>query len=105
DVTTSAPFESSGSLAVPSDFLVNGTVKFSAAAEDVGGNRTVVAGSTLVVTANPATTDIETKFDGAFPTVFLTAPRQAVPSQQIGVTAIAPTARVELDLPAPADLD
>ena len=104
-VATSAPFESAGSLVVPADFLVNGTVKFSAAAEDVGGNRNTASGSTLVVTANPATGSIETSFETAFPAVFLVVPREAVPGQQAGAAAVAPTARVDFDLLSPAGLD
>ena len=68
-ISRSAPFESAGSLVVPTDFLVNGTLKFSATAEDAAGNRNSIGGSTLVVSSSPDTAIVETKFDTGFPTV------------------------------------
>ena len=96
------PFASSGELIVPADFLVNGSLQFTAVAQDATGTRRSVAASTLVVASTPDTTAVESAQVAQFPTIHLTAPRQALANQQVHVSAISPTARVDVDLPAPA---
>lgn len=102
--TSIAPLLATGSLVVPADFLVNGQLRFTATAEDAGGNRHSTTGATLVVAANPVVDTLETAFTSQFPTVFLTALQEALPNQQVQVQASAPGARVEFTLPAPAAL-
>jgi PKD repeat protein len=97
-----APFAATGSLVVPGDFLVNGKLFFSATAEDAGGTRESAGGATLVVAVNPATGTSETRSAERFPLVVLTAPREAAPNREVLVRAIAPTARVDFELPSPA---
>ena len=103
-IATSAPFGATGSLIVPPDFLVNGSLFFTATADETGGNRENAAGSTLVLSVNPASDVVETESDARFPRVLLTAPREATLNQQVKVSAIAPTARLDFDLPAAPEL-
>ena len=101
---TSAPFEAEGDFFVPLDFLVNGKLNFAAEARDAAGFVTGVNGSTTVVAANPDASAVELGSTGRFPTVFLSVPRQSQPNGQVQASAIAPTARVDFDLPAPASV-
>ncbi len=98
--TFSAPFIASGQLTVPADFLVSASVRFTAAATDRSGARRTATGTTVVVAATPDVSARETGSATEFPTLFVTAPAQATPSQVVGASAIAPAARVDFDLPA-----
>ena len=89
-----------GQFTVPVDFLITASLNFTAVVSGEGGGRRSAKGSTLVVAAGPDTTSVESGFGDEFPTVFLTAPRQAIPAQLLNVTAVAPAARVEFDLPS-----
>ena len=100
----SAPFAASGQLTVPPDFLVTASVRFAAVVADRDGATHSTSGATVVVTASPDTPSPETGFGDEFPTVFLTAPREAIPNQVISVSAVAPAARVDLDLASNATL-
>ncbi|RRS34683.1 MAG: hypothetical protein OI74_04570 [Gammaproteobacteria bacterium (ex Lamellibrachia satsuma)] len=101
---SSAPFAGSGSLIVPLDFLVNGTVKFNARAEDENGERHNLDTTTLIVGGAPNTNVIEQGFVSRFPTLYLEAPTEGLPNQQLSASAIAPAARVDLELPVPSTL-
>ncbi len=103
-IDRATPFANSGSLVVPLDFLVNGTVKFSARAEDENGDRRSVELDTLIVGGAPDTTRVEVGELGRFPTVFLSAPAQGLPNQQLAASAVAPAARIDFELPVPAGL-
>jgi hypothetical protein len=96
------PFTASGELVVPADFLLNASLQFLALAQDATGARRSVAASTIVVASNADTTATDSAQVAQFPTIHVTAPRQALANQQVHVSAIAPTARVDVDLPAPA---
>ncbi len=98
---TGFPFEASGSLLVPANFLVNGTLDFDAVAEDSSGERHRVSLETLVVPSNPRTGVVEEGFLASFPSLFLRAPEQSLVSQQLEVSAVAPPARVDFELPDP----
>lgn len=98
--TLSAPFASSGALTVPADFLVSASLRFTATVVDRDGARRSASGTTMVVASAPDTAPTQTSVADEFPAVFLTVPRQAVPSQTVEATAVAPAARVDLDLPA-----
>jgi hypothetical protein len=95
------PFVTATALVVPPDFLVNGTLKFHATADDAAGDETALDATTLVVAASPAGGLVEAAQAARFPTVFLHAPAQALPNQLVPVDAIAPAARVDFDLPDP----
>ncbi|RLJ18333.1 hypothetical protein DJ031_11780 [bacterium endosymbiont of Escarpia laminata] len=101
---SSAPFTGSGSLIVPVDFLVNGTVKFNARAEDENGERHNLDTTTLIVGGAPNTNLLEQGFVSRFPTLYLEAPTEGLPNQQLSASAIAPAARVDLELPVPPAL-
>ena len=94
-----APFGAAADLTVPVDFLVTASLRFTAAVSDRDGTRRSASGATVVVAGSPDTAAIETGFGDQFPTVFLTAPQQAIPAQVIEVSAVAPAARIDLDLP------
>jgi PKD repeat protein len=102
---TSQPFGAAAELTVPADFLINASLQFSAIASDASGIRRTAAGSTLVVGSAPATSVRETAQATDFPSIFLDAPGQAIPTQLVHVDAIAPTARIDLQLPSPAAAD
>lgn len=95
------PFEARGTLVVPLDFIVNGTLKFEARVEAEDGHRTELDAATLVVGTAPDVTPQEVASGERFPTLYLNAPLESLPNQQLEVTAIAPTARVDLNLPGP----
>ncbi len=95
-----APFEVAGQLTVPADFLVSASLRFTANATDRDGVRRSTTGSTVVVAGGPDTGAVESGFGDQFPTVFITAPKEATPTQVVSVSAVAPAARIELDLPA-----
>ncbi len=97
--TFSAPFASSTQLTVPADFLVSASLRFTAAVADRDGARRSASGTTVVVAGSPDVTRAETGFGDQFPTVFMTAPKQAIPAQVIEVSAVAPTARITFDVP------
>lgn len=101
---TQFPFAASASLVVPADFLVNGTLPFAAGAIDAAGNQANVSASTLVVATSPAPGSFGTISGDSFPAVALDVPVQATPNQAVTVTAVAPTARVDFTLPAPASV-
>ena len=101
---TYGPFEESASFFVPADFLVNGSLRFAAVAEDANGGRNRTDASTLVVGGSPDVTRVEAAFADRFPTVYLAAPRQALVSQQIEVTAEAPVSRLGVEVPKPGSL-
>ena len=100
--STSYPFTASGTLTVPSDFLVNGSIPFSATAKDLTGHTATTTGSSLVVASSPVSGTTGTRSDLLFPSVSLEAPTQALPGQDLTVTAQAPTARIDFTIPAPA---
>ena len=52
--------------------------------------------------ARPIPGLLETSHTADFPTLFVSAPREALPAQLASVHAIAPAARVDLDAPVPA---
>ncbi len=99
-----APFAGSGSLIVPLDFLVNGTVKFNVRVQDENGERHNLDTTTLIVGGAPNTSLLEQGFVSRFPTLYLEAPTEGLPNQQLSASAIAPTARVDLELPVPPTL-
>jgi PKD repeat protein len=101
----SAPFATSAQLTVPPDFLVSASLRFTATVADRDGVRRSATVATTVVGSGPDTSDLEAGFGEQFPTVFVAAPKQAIPTQVLTVSAIAPTARIEFDLPSstPAD--
>ncbi len=99
---TTQPFGAAAELTVPPDFLINASLQFSAIASDASGIRRTAAGSTLVVGSAPTTIVRETAQATDFPSIFLDAPAQALPTQLVHVDAIAPTARIDLQLPSPA---
>ncbi|MCI0441056.1 MAG: Ig-like domain-containing protein, partial [Chloroflexi bacterium] len=101
-IDTSAPFETEGDFIVPGNFLVNGNLNFQAEAKDAAGLATRVNASTRVVAANPDTSLEEFASTERFPTVFLFVQKQSQPNQQVGASAIAPTARIDFELPAQA---
>ena len=103
--TTTQPFGATAELTVPADFLINASLQFSATVADAGGIRRTAPGSTLVVGTAPASTVHESAQATDFPTVFLDLPNQALPTQLLHVDAIAPTARIDLQLPSPASAD
>ena len=103
-IAMAATFATAGSLVVPSNFLVNGQLKFAAVAQDATGQRQRVEGGSVVVGAQPVATRQEEALTERFPTVFLSVPSEAALNQQIEVQAIAPTARFDLTLPAPTGL-
>ena len=84
----SSPFTSSATLTVPADFLLTASLRFTAAAVDRDGTRHSTTGATVVVAGSPDTAPVETGFGSDFPTVFLTAPRQAIPSQIVEASAV-----------------
>ena len=102
--STSAPYESPGSLVVSPDFLANGNLNFTASVTDAKGNRASITGSSLVVPASPSSDNFEADVTAKFPTLFLTGPQQVVVNQEVDVDAIAPTARVDFHLPVPSGL-
>ncbi len=95
-----SPFVASGQLTVPADFLLTASLRFTASALDTDGARRSISASTVVVAGSADTTAVVAGAAEEFPTVFLTAPRQAVPDQVVEVSAIAPAARIELDIPS-----
>jgi subtilisin family serine protease len=94
-----APFASAAQVTVPADFLINAALRFTAAAVDRDGSSHSITAETVVVSTNPDGTSVESGRADEFPTVFLTVPSQATPNQVIAVSAVAPTARIELTLP------
>ncbi len=94
------PFSSSVQLTVADDFLVTASLRFTATALDSDRARRSVTASTVVVAASPDTTAVDSAAVDQFPTVFLTTPRQAAPAQVVAVSAIAPAARIDLDIPS-----
>jgi hypothetical protein len=96
------PFEATGRFVVPTDFLVGAKVRFTAVAVDAGGARTTVEAATLVVGTGPDAARVLAINDVRFPAVTLDVPRQATPDLEVTATAVAPAARVDLELPAPA---
>lgn len=96
------PFVTTGTLTVPADFLVTASLRFNAEAIDREGARHDADGTTAVVATTPDLQAVESAFGDSFPTVFLTAPRQAIPGQVVDVAAVAPAARLELDMPTTA---
>jgi PKD repeat protein len=96
------PFTATAALAVPADFLISASAQFTATVADVDGHRRTAQGSTLIVAAAPDDVPVETAYVDQFPAVYLTAPEQATPSQVVTVSAIAPAARIDLDLPSSA---
>ncbi len=99
-----APFTSSGSLTIPTDFLVSASLRFSAEVVDRDGTRHSASAVTVVVASGADSVSAETAFGDSFPTVFLTTPRQAVPTQVIEASALAPAARIEFDVPLLSDV-
>ena len=97
-----APFATAAELTTPTDALVNSTLRFTAVVLDADGSRRTVGASTTIVAGTPDAAGGDTSHSSDFPTLFVTAPRQAVPSQQVAVSAVAPSARVEIEIPAPA---
>lgn len=100
-----APLAVTGSLVVPSDFLVSGSVRFTAVATDATGRRATAEGATVVVGSNADDSRVEVPADAQFPLVYLDLPRQALPNQQVRATAVAPSARIEFDIQVPAVSD
>jgi hypothetical protein len=98
------PFTAAGSLIVPSNFIVNGNLNFSATAEDSCGNKNTANGATLVVASSPNTALLETSAAARFPTVIVSVPTQALPNQQVDAYALAPAARMDFEIPAPAGI-
>ncbi len=96
------PFTATGSLVVAPDFLVGGALKFRAIAQDAQGNQVRVDASTTVRSGDPDRTIVETASEARFPRVFVSTPHEAVPNQEVDVTATVPTARVDFELPVPA---
>ncbi|MGE5243269.1 MAG: Ig-like domain-containing protein [Betaproteobacteria bacterium] len=103
--SSSAPFVASGQLTVPADFLVSGSLRFTATAVDRGGIRRSASSSVVVVASGADGSSAESSQAADFPTVFVVAPKQAVPGQAVETSAVAPAARVDLEIPAPAGLD
>jgi hypothetical protein len=104
-VTTSAlPLTASAQLVVPADALANSTLRFSTAVDDDGGVRRTVDGATAIVAANAQAGTSDTSHAADFPTVYLSTPRETLPNQQVTVSATAPTARVDLELPRPSNV-
>ena len=97
-----SPFATAAELTVPADFLITASLRFTAAVSDRDGTRRSASGATVVVAGGPDTAAVESGFGDEFPAVFLTAPKQAIPTQVIDVSAIAPAARIDLDLPTTA---
>jgi hypothetical protein len=97
-------FAASGVLTAPADALINSAFRFSAVVQDADGARRTVTASTTVVTSTPDPTPIETAHGADFPTLFVQAPREALPNQQVAARAVAPTARVDLELPMPTGI-
>jgi PKD repeat protein len=97
-----APFALSASMVVPTDFLAGANLRFIAVATDASGARTTAEGATQVVGSNPQDGRVEVAVDGQFPAVALDLPRQAQPDLQVSISAVAPMARVDFDLPAPS---
>ena len=100
----SSPFTTAAELTTPPDALVNSTLRFTAVVSDADGVRRTVAASTTIVAGTPDTSGVETTHANDFPTLFVTAPREALPVQQVGVSAVAPAARIDLDTPMPANV-
>ena len=96
-----APFGAAGQLTVPLDILVNSSLRFTALAQDAGGTRRTVTAATSIVPTAPGANPIESSYTADFPNLFVVAPPQAAPGEVVGVTAIAPLARLELSEPAP----
>src|SRR5262249_48794029 len=71
-------------------------------AVDAAGVQRTASGSVSVVSANADGSVAETGQSADFPAVFIDAPLQALPNQVVDVDAIAPAARVDLDVPSPA---
>jgi len=97
--TADAPFSATGTLTVPGDALLNSALTFAATVSDASGRRRTTTGSTTVVGSSPDGALVDAAQAAEFPSVFVSAPRQAVPNQQITVSGIAPEARVDLTLP------
>ena len=105
DPATAPPFVTSGSLAIPIDALFNGKLNVSAVAVDNAGNRNTVNGSLLIVSASPDSAPVVTGVDTEFPSVFIEMAPEGTPNQQVPVSAVAPAARVDFELNAPAGVD
>ncbi len=95
-------FAASGELTTPDDALINSALRFSGVIQDSEGTRRTVSASTTIVATTPDSTVVETAHSADFPTIFIRAPREALPNQQVSLRAVAPTARVDLELPVPA---
>jgi len=104
-VATLPPFATTGTIVVPFDFLVNGSLRFTATAEDEAAVREAASGATLVVAASPSGTRRAGSFETRFPTVFIDFPAEAIPGRQLEIRAEAPAARLEIELDEPAGLD
>jgi hypothetical protein len=96
------PFSASGSMTVPVDALTSSAIQFSAVAQDADGTRRTISGATTIVASGPNRQSAEVGHAADFPTLFLSSPREAVASEQVEVSAVAPAARVDLLAPRPA---
>ena len=101
------PFSATADFFVPSDFLVNGLLRFEAVVQDANGNRERATGATLVRGANADPSRVGSVRTERFPSVVLTAPTESLPDRQLQVSAQARAARIdiEIDLPTGADRD
>jgi hypothetical protein len=96
-----APFSGDGQVFVPANFIVGGTLRFSAEGLDLAGNREELVVSVLVL-SEAGTAQQAQESEGRFPNLILEAPVEAIPNQEVQVRALAPTARVDFSLPIPA---
>ncbi len=95
-------FSTAAGLTTPPDALVNSTLRFTAVVLDADGSRRTAGASTTIVAGTPDSASVDTSHTTDFPTLFIAAPRQALPGQQVAVSAVAPAARIELETPPPA---
>ena len=100
----SSPFTTAAELTTPPDALVNSTLRFTAVVSDADGVRRTVGASTTIVAGTPNAGGVETSHASDFPTLFVTAQREALPVQQVSVSAVAPAARIDLESPLPANV-
>ncbi len=97
-----SPFTAAAELTTPPDALVNSTLRFTAVVADADGVRRTVGASTAIVAGTPDSSGVHTSHASDFPTLFVTSPREALPAQQVSVSAEAPAARIDLEAPLPA---
>ena len=100
----SSPFTTAAELTTPPDALVNSALRFTAVVSDADRCTTHRRRLDHDRGGNADWGGVETSHASDFPTLFVTAQREALPVQQVAVSAVAPAARIDLESPLPANV-